>query len=60
MKYLRQFEYFDWNGFAKHKRFMTVGISPLTDRETKEIIGTRQKKQVRIVSGIKTRRQKSY
>ncbi|WP_306480374.1 hypothetical protein [Mediterraneibacter sp.] len=41
MKYLRQFEYFDWNGFAKHKRFMTVGISPLTDRETKEIIGTR-------------------
>lgn len=41
MKYLRQYEYFDWNGFAKQKKFMTVGISPLTDYETKELIGTK-------------------
>ena len=24
MKYLRQFEYFDWNAFAKEKEFMTM------------------------------------
>lgn len=41
MKYLRQYEYFDWNGFAKQKKIMTVGISPLTDYETKELIGTK-------------------
>lgn len=41
MKYLRQYESFDWNNFAKHKKFMTVGIAPLTDYETKELIGTR-------------------
>lgn len=40
-KYLRQFEHFDWSSFAKHKRFMTVGIAPLKDQETKELIGTR-------------------
>ncbi len=40
-KYLRQFEHFDWSSFAKHKRFMTVGIAPLKDQETKELIRTR-------------------
>lgn len=40
-KYLRQFEHFDWNGFSKNKKFMTVGLSPLTDYQTKEVIGTR-------------------
>lgn len=41
MKYLRQFECFDWNAFAKDKEFMTIGLAPLHDYQTKEIIGTK-------------------
>lgn len=41
MKYLRQFEKFDWHEFSKDKRFLLVGLSPLTDRQTNEVVGSR-------------------
>ena len=41
LKYLRQFEVFDWKDFAKDKKFMAIGIAPLTDYKTKEILGTK-------------------
>ena len=41
MKYLRQFEYFDWNAFAKEMEFMTISLAPLLDFNTKEVQGTK-------------------
>ena len=41
LKHLTQFVRFNWDSFAKDKRFMTTGCSPLNDYETKEHIGTR-------------------
>ncbi len=41
MKKLNMFTYFDFNGFAKGKRFMSTGIQPWKSFDTGEVIGTK-------------------
>lgn len=41
MKFLSQFEKFNWDAFAKGKTFMCNGTAPWTDRETGALLGTK-------------------
>lgn len=41
MKYLSQFQRFDYEAFAKDKRLMVTGCSPWKDRDTGEVLGTK-------------------
>lgn len=40
MKYLSQFQVFDWENFSKGKSFKVVGVAPWRDYTTKGVIGT--------------------
>lgn len=41
MKFLSQFQHFDFEGFAKDKGFLVIGCSPLKEHGTNEVIGTK-------------------
>lgn len=41
MKFLSQFQQFDFDKFAKDKGFMVVGCSPWKEHGTNEILGTK-------------------
>ena len=41
MKKLNMFTHFDYDGFAKGKRFMSTGIQPLKDFDSGKVIGTK-------------------
>lgn len=41
MKYLNQFNHFDWDAFAKGKSFVCNGATPWTDRDTGALMGTK-------------------
>ena len=41
MKKLNMFTYFDFDGFAKDKRFMSTGIQPLKDFDSGKVTGTK-------------------
>ena len=41
MKKLNMFTYFDFDGFAKGKRFTSTGIQPLKDFDSGKVIGTK-------------------
>ena len=41
MKFLSQFEKFNWDGFVDGKTLMCIGTSPWTDRDTGALVGTK-------------------
>lgn len=41
MKKLSMFTYFDFDGFAKGKKFVSTGIQPLKDFDSGKVIGTK-------------------
>lgn len=41
MKFLNQFEKFNWDGFVDGKTLMCIGTSPWTDRDTGALVGTK-------------------
>jgi len=41
MKFLSQFQQFDFERFAKDKGFMVVGCSPWKEHGSNEVIGTK-------------------
>lgn len=41
MKKLNMFTYFDWESFAKDKRFISTSIQPLKDFTSGKVIGTK-------------------
>ena len=41
MKFLSQFQEFDFERFAKDKGFMVVGCSPWKEQETNAVLGTK-------------------
>jgi hypothetical protein len=41
MKHLNQFQKFDWEAFAKDKRFIVVGISEWKDFDSKAVLGSK-------------------
>ncbi|MDE7433270.1 MAG: hypothetical protein K2N34_15340 [Lachnospiraceae bacterium] len=41
LKKLSQFNVFDWNKFSAGKRYMCLGVSELTDYNTKKHMGTK-------------------
>jgi hypothetical protein len=41
MKKLNMFTYFDFDGFAKDKKFKSTGIQPLKDFDSGKVIGTK-------------------